>query len=194
MLRKERSQRYEPATNFNWSIPSGLLREFRDFPSYRVVRVVTKKMPVSVVDLSHVIDWLRHKSSKFRTKEKYENGNHVFAIFAKIWLDVLANGSENVPEETAIRGLMKADIPVLIPSSGESEESVIYRPMEESDFSRLVDTKILSEDIWNNVMANLDAVKRELNQFNSEVAERKRQFRSRIESLRSTLTEVESLI
>ena len=188
---------------------TGVAREFRDFPSYRVVRVVGKQQPVSVVDLTHVVDWLRSKAKKFRTKEKFKNGNHVFAIFARIWLDVLAMGREDVPEETAIRGLMKANIPVLIPSD-ESEDSVIYRPFEDADFSRLVESKILEvyrpfeevsclveskiPDVWDGIMTNLNAIKNELYQFNTEVTERKMQFQKRIELLRNTLAEVESLI
>ena len=51
-----------------------------------------------------------------------------------------------------------------------------------------------SSDSWDSAMVTLNAIKQELYQFNAEVAERKRQFLDRIELLRSTLTEVESLI
>ena len=160
-------------------VPTGVAREFNVFPSYRLVRLATKRNRIAVVDMSHAIEWLRHKHKRFRLKDN-RDGKRVFATFARVWLT----------------GLTKESI------VDESENPMIYRPIDISSAvdipsSISVDNSLDLDDCLVSVLADLETAKNHLCQFNAviaEITERKTQYVKRIALFKDKLLELESLL
>jgi len=160
-------------------VPTGVAREFNVFPSYRLVRLATKKSRIAVVDMPHAIEWLQHKHRLFRLKDN-QDGKRVFAAFARMYLTGLAK--ESVDDKNG--------------------NTMIYRPVDISSAvgvprSMSVDNSLDLGDCLMNILAEFENTKQHLCQFNAvlaEITERKAQYAKHIALFKNKLMELESLL
>jgi len=160
-------------------VPTGVAREFNVFPSYRLVRLATKRNKIAVVDMPHAVEWLRHKHKLFRLKDN-QDGKRVFATFARVYLTGLA-------KESAV---------------DKTENPMIYRPIDISTAVDIpssinVDNSLDLDDCLVGILADFENTKRHLCQFNAmiaEITERKTQYAKRIALFKDKLSELESLL
>ena len=157
-------------------VPTGVAREFNVFPSYRLVRIPTKKRRVAVVDMAHAVEWLRYKNRRCRLPDN-RKCKQVVAEFAQVWLNGLAKDSNGL------------------------ENSMIYRLLEPptsiDDPGADVQESAESDEHFASILVELSDAKQQLCQFNAEIAEiteRKAQFVKRLELLKNKLMELESLV
>ena len=74
-------------------VPTGVARQFNVFPSYRLVRIPSKKRRMAVVDMAHAVEWLRYKNRRCRLPDN-RKCKQVVAEFAQVWLNGLAKESK----------------------------------------------------------------------------------------------------